>query len=45
MAGERLSGWLDKTMLVLADRRFYSCKLWRMADATELRRGPRLSRT
>jgi hypothetical protein len=34
MAGERLSGWLDKTMLVLADRGFYSCKLWRMADAT-----------
>jgi hypothetical protein len=34
MAAERLSGWLDKTMLLLADRGFYSFKLWQIASAT-----------
>lgn len=34
MAAERLPGWLDKTMLLLADRGFYSFKLWQIASAT-----------
>ncbi|HNF63991.1 MAG TPA: IS4 family transposase [Rhodocyclaceae bacterium] len=35
MAAERLAGWLDKTMLLLADRGFYSFKLWQIASATD----------
>jgi hypothetical protein len=34
MAAERLPGWLDKTMLLLADRGFYSFKLWQLACET-----------
>lgn len=34
MAAERLSSWLDQTMLLLADRGFYSFKLWQRAGAT-----------
>lgn len=34
MAAERLPGWLDKTMVLLADRGFYSFKLWQIASAT-----------
>jgi hypothetical protein len=34
MAAERLPGWLDKTMLLLADRGFYSFKLWQLAGET-----------
>ncbi len=34
LAAERLPGWLDKTMLLLADRGFYSFKLWQLACET-----------
>lgn len=34
MAAERLPGWLDKSMLLLADRGFYSFKLWQLACET-----------
>jgi hypothetical protein len=34
MAAERLPGWLDKTMLLLADRGLYSFKLWQTARAS-----------
>lgn len=34
MAAERLPGWLDQTMLLLADRGFFSFKLWQIASAT-----------
>ena len=34
MATERLSGWLNKSMLLLADRGFYSFKLWQIACAS-----------
>jgi len=34
MAAERLPGWLDNTMLLLADRGFYSFKLWQIACKT-----------
>lgn len=35
MAAERLTQWLDKTMLLLADRGFFSFKLWQLGCATE----------
>ena len=35
MAAERLPGWLEKDMLLLADRNFYSFKLWQSVCATE----------
>lgn len=35
MAAERLGGWLTKDMLLLADRGFYSFKLWQIASATD----------
>ena len=35
MAAERLPGWLEKDMLLLADRNFYSFKLWRSVCATD----------
>ena len=35
MAAERLPGWLEKGMLLLADRNFYSFKLWQSVCATE----------
>jgi hypothetical protein len=35
MAAERLGGWLTRDMLLLADRGFYSFKLWQIARATE----------
>jgi IS4 transposase len=35
MAAERLPGWLDKDMLLLADRNFYSFKLWQSVCGTE----------
>jgi hypothetical protein len=35
MAAERLPGWLEKDMLLLADRNFYSFKLWQSVGATE----------
>jgi len=35
LAAERLPGWLDKSMLLLADRGFFSFKLWQIASATE----------
>ncbi len=34
MAAQRLAGWVDQTMLLLADRGFYSFKLWQIASAT-----------
>jgi hypothetical protein len=34
MAAERLPGWLDHSMLLLADRGFYSFKLWQIARAS-----------
>lgn len=34
MAAERLPLWLDKTMVLLADRGFYGFKLWQLASAT-----------
>ena len=35
MAAERLADWLDKGMLLLADRGFYSFKLWQSARASQ----------
>lgn len=35
MAAERLPGWLEKDMLLLADRNFYSFKLWQSVCATD----------
>ncbi len=35
VAAERLGGWLTQDMLLLADRGFYSFKLWQIACATE----------
>lgn len=35
MAAERLPGWLDKDMLLLADRNFYSFKLWQSVGTTD----------
>ena len=40
MAAEALPSWLCKDMLLLADRGFYSFKLWQLASARFLRDGP-----
>jgi len=45
MAAERLGGWLSPDMLLLADRGFYSFKLWQIASATEAALLWRLSST
>lgn len=45
MAAERLGGWLSRDMLLLADRGFYSFKLWQIASATEAALLWRLSST
>lgn len=45
MAAERLGGWLSPDMLLLADRGFYSFKLWQIAGATEAALLWRLSST